>query len=128
MTTCVIRVGQCKTSALTHHSIKRKTVKEIREKAVDVNDINACIKSDEISGRNICECYPYFTEVYTDKGHRSRYSDWLQAGRPRGRSSSLSRVKNFLFSTSSRPALVPTQPPTQWVPGSCFLWGKVAGA
>jgi hypothetical protein len=33
-------------------------------------------------------------------------------------SSSPGRVKNFLFSTSSRPALRPTQPPNQWVPGS----------
>jgi hypothetical protein len=47
-----------------------------------------------------------------------RYSDWLRAGRSRGRSSSLSTVKNFDFSTSSRPALLPTQPPIQWIPGS----------
>jgi hypothetical protein len=33
-----------------------------------------------------------------------------------GRSSSPGRVKNFLFSTSSRPALGSTQPPIQWVP------------
>jgi hypothetical protein len=45
------------------------------------------------------------------------YSDWLRAGRPSGRSSSPGRVKNFLFSTSSRRALGPTQPPIQWVPG-----------
>jgi hypothetical protein len=44
-------------------------------------------------------------------------SDCLRAGRPRSRSSSPGRVKNFLFSTSSRPALGPTQPPIQWVPG-----------
>jgi hypothetical protein len=28
------------------------------------------------------------------------------------------RVKNFFFSTSSRPVLVPTQPPIQWVLGT----------
>jgi hypothetical protein len=39
------------------------------------------------------------------------YSDWLRAGRLRSRSSSPGRVKNFLFSTSSRPALESTQPP-----------------
>jgi hypothetical protein len=47
-----------------------------------------------------------------------RYSYWLRAGRPRGRSSSPGRVKNFLFSTSSRPALGPIQPPIQWAPGA----------
>jgi hypothetical protein len=36
----------------------------------------------------------------------------------RGRSSSTGTVKNFLFSTSSRPALGSTQPPIQWVPGA----------
>jgi hypothetical protein len=50
----------------------------------------------------------------------SRYSDWLRVGRPRGRSSSPNRVKNFLFSTSSIPALGSTQPPIQWVPGALF--------
>jgi hypothetical protein len=51
-------------------------------------------------------------------GYLSRYSDWLCARRPRVRSSSPSRVKSFLFSTSSIQALGPTQPPTQWVPGA----------
>jgi hypothetical protein len=41
----------------------------------------------------------------------------LRAGRPRGRSSSPSRVKNFLFFTSSRPGLGSPQPPIQWVSG-----------
>jgi hypothetical protein len=30
-------------------------------------------------------------------------------------------VKNFLFSTSCRLALGPTQPPIQWVPGALSL-------
>jgi hypothetical protein len=47
----------------------------------------------------------------------SQYNNWLQAGWPRGRSSSPSRVKNFLFSTLSRLALGLTQPDIQWVPG-----------
>jgi hypothetical protein len=46
------------------------------------------------------------------------FADWLRAGRPRGRSSSPGRVKNFLFSMSSRPTLRPTQPPIQWVPAT----------
>jgi hypothetical protein len=50
--------------------------------------------------------------------YRSRYSEWLPAGRRRGRSSSPGRVKNCLFSTASRPALGLTQPPIEWVPGT----------
>jgi hypothetical protein len=33
-----------------------------------------------------------------EPGYHSRYSDWLRAGPPKGRSSSPGRVKNFLFS------------------------------
>jgi hypothetical protein len=33
------------------------------------------------------------------------------------RSSSPGRVKNFLFFTSSRLAMGPTEPPIQWIPG-----------
>jgi hypothetical protein len=36
----------------------------------------------------------------------------------RGRNSSLGRVKNFFFSTSSRQVLGSTQSPIQWVPGA----------
>jgi hypothetical protein len=41
---------------------------------------------------------------------RSRYSDWLRAGRPRCRSSNSDNVKNLLFFTSPISALQPTQP------------------
>jgi hypothetical protein len=51
------------------------------------------------------------------QGNGSRYSDWLRAARPRGRSSSRGRVKNFsllqVFQTGS--GVHP--PPIQWVPG-----------
>jgi hypothetical protein len=43
---------------------------------------------------------------------------YLYPGRPRVRSSSPGKVKNFLFFKSSRPALRSTQPPIQWVPGA----------
>jgi hypothetical protein len=49
---------------------------------------------------------------------RSRDSDWLPAGQRRGRSSTPGKIKKFLFSTSSRPALGSTQTPFQWVPGA----------
>jgi hypothetical protein len=55
----------------------------------------------------------------------SRYSDGLRPGRP-GFDSWQEQVI-LLFSTASRPALGPTQPPIQWVPG-IFAGGKVAGA
>jgi hypothetical protein len=34
----------------------------------------------------------------------------------------------FLFTAVSRPALGPTDPPIQWVPGALSLAGKAAGA
>jgi hypothetical protein len=36
------------------------------------------------------------------------------------------RVKNFLFSVISKPALMSAQPPIQWVPGVLSLGGKAA--
>jgi hypothetical protein len=45
----------------------------------------------------------------------SRYSDWLLAGQPGF--DFRERKDIFLFSTASRPAPGPTQPPIQWVPG-----------
>jgi hypothetical protein len=53
-----------------------------------------------------------------ESGWRSRYSDWLRAGRPTGRSSSPDRVKNVLSSIFSRPSLGSTQPSIQWVLGT----------
>jgi hypothetical protein len=64
------------------------------------------------------------------------YNDFMYKGSTKGRDSSVGiatgyglddggvgvpspgRVKNFLFSTSSSPALGSTQPPIQWVPGA----------
>jgi hypothetical protein len=48
----------------------------------------------------------------------SRYSEWLRDGRPKGRSSSPGKVKNFLFSASFRLVLGSHQPSTPWVPGA----------
>jgi hypothetical protein len=36
-------------------------------------------------------------------------------------------LKIFLFITASRPALVPTQPPTQWIPEDLLLGVKLPG-
>jgi hypothetical protein len=48
---------------------------------------------------------------YMEPGWRSRYSDWLLAGRLRGRSSSPGRVKNFLQIVQTASAVHPTSYP-----------------
>jgi hypothetical protein len=61
----------------------------------------------------------YLSDNYIIRGSRdSVVGIGLRVGRPRGRSSSPGRVKNFLFTISSRPALRFTQPPIQWVPAA----------
>jgi hypothetical protein len=65
---------------------------------------------------------------YEEPGQFSRYSDWLPARQLTGGSLSPDRVKNFLFSTSSRPTLGPTQPLIKWMPGALPLGDKEAGA
>jgi hypothetical protein len=42
----------------------------------------------------------------------------LMQGTGKGQNLRPGEVKNFLFSTSSRPVLGPIQPPIQWVPGA----------
>jgi hypothetical protein len=74
--------------------------------------------------------YPYYLNnftTHTSQAQRSRYNDWLQAGRRRGRSSSPGMVKNFLFFTSNTPALGSTQPFVQWVPEAFFPGVKRQG-
>jgi hypothetical protein len=46
------------------------------------------------------------------------HSDWLRAGRPRGRSSSPGRSKKFYSSMLSGPVLGPTDPPIQRATGA----------
>jgi hypothetical protein len=51
-------------------------------------------------------------------GHLSEYNVWPRDGRPGDRGSILGRGERiFLLASVSRPALGPTKPPIQWVPG-----------
>jgi hypothetical protein len=63
-----------------------------------------------------------FISVVCVLGRLSRYSDSLRAGDGLGIECRLGRY----FPHPSRPALVPTQPPVQWVPG-LFSGCKAAG-
>jgi hypothetical protein len=58
----------------------------------------------------------------------SRYSDWLQAGRPRGRSSSPGSGKNFFFPTSFRPCSGAHSASYPMGIGGSFPWGKATRA
>jgi hypothetical protein len=57
-----------------------------------------------------------FLSYIVEPDQLSWYSNWLHAGRQRSKSSCPSRVTNFLFTTSFKLALGPTQPHIQWVP------------
>jgi hypothetical protein len=57
-----------------------------------------------------------------EPGQRSLYRDCLWAG-----VQATVMSKNFLSSSSSRPAVRPTQPPIQWVPGALSLGVKRPG-
>jgi len=52
-------------------------------------------------------------------------SDWLRARQ--SVFDSRRELRIFLFSTMTRSALVPTQPPIQWVPGALSLRVKQSG-
>jgi hypothetical protein len=102
-----------------------------------INRILFLIKSylnSDMNPSSVCYCSwifkikIFFKSPITYNYYTCRYSDGLPAERPRGRSLSPGKGKDFLFSTSSRPVLGPTQPPIQWVTGGSFLGSKAAGA
>jgi hypothetical protein len=70
---------------------------------------------------------PYYSVTCQKPGQRSWYSDWLQAGQLRGQSLGPGKVKNFVFSKLSRPALGSTQPPIQWHSGALTPGVKLLG-
>jgi hypothetical protein len=72
--------------------------------------------------------YLIASKTAKEQGWRSRYSDWLRAGRQRGRSSSPGKVKNFL-SPHRRDRF--WGPPASYPVGTgegSFPLGKEAGA
>jgi hypothetical protein len=72
---------------------------------------------------NLFYCLLY---SHWELGSRSRYSDWLRAGRPRGRSLSPCRVKYFLHVVQSGSGVHPTSYPMGT--GGSFLGGKAVEA
>jgi hypothetical protein len=54
---------------------------------------------------------PCDKSVYFEISFYGRYSDWLRAGRPRGRSSSPDKVKNFLHVVQTGSGVHPTSYP-----------------
>jgi hypothetical protein len=93
---------------------------------IRVNNLNCkyLVHNNVLNSIRYGECttddakYVYLPDINKEPGQRSRYGDWLRAGRQRARCSRPGRVKNFLLFMSSRPALGSTQPPIHWVPGA----------
>jgi hypothetical protein len=70
--------------------------------------------------RIITNIYYYYLQILA--GIAQWYSVGLRAGLPTVRARQGLRI--FLFTTASRPALEPTQPPIQWVPVALSLGVK----
>jgi hypothetical protein len=87
------------------------------------NSIFSCKLCISVGSEVLTAVVMKHTIFWGEPGWHSRYSDCLRAGWPRSRSSSPGRAEHFLFSTSSRPVLGPTQPPIQWILGASFPWG-----
>jgi hypothetical protein len=73
------------------------------------------------------EVNTFYWNNFCYQRQRSRYSDWLHAGKLSGWSSCPGRIKDFLFPTSSIPALRSTKPPIQRVPNTLFPGVKRPG-
>jgi hypothetical protein len=111
---CVTVFDSNKTGTCPHMSAKLLNIKFYLKRMLSSSRVVRCGQTDMCNFPLECA----IKETYLCARQRSRYSDWLWAGWQRGRSSSPGRVKNFLFFTSSRPALGSTQPPIQWVRGT----------
>jgi hypothetical protein len=66
----------------------------------------------------------YFDEASSSQGS---WDSVISLASSYSRSSIPGRVKNFLFSTSSRPVLRSIKPPFQWVSGAFSAWIKRPG-
>jgi hypothetical protein len=78
-----------------------------------------CENMFQLTANNITRSYSCNSK---EPGYLSRYSDWLRVGRPTDRSSSRSRVKNFLWGSGVHPTSYPMDT------GGSFSGGKVTGA
>jgi hypothetical protein len=85
------------------HTIHLRSILILSSYMARFQMISILLRSGERTTRTIIFMYIIFSSIDKwEPGKRSWYSDWLRAGRQRGRSSSPSNVKNF-FSSPSRP-------------------------